>query len=37
MTDNLKGVLGKVQSSAMNVASTAQELSASSEEDESLN
>ncbi len=32
MTESLKGVLGKVQNSAMMVSSTAQELSASSEE-----
>ncbi|MCX9012235.1 MAG: methyl-accepting chemotaxis protein [Candidatus Methanoperedens sp.] len=32
MTESLKGVLGKVQNSAMSVSSTAQELSASSEE-----
>jgi methyl-accepting chemotaxis protein len=32
MTTSLKGVLGKVQQSAMSVSSTAQELSASSEE-----
>jgi methyl-accepting chemotaxis protein len=32
MTTSLKGVLGKVQASAMSVSSTAQELSASSEE-----
>lgn len=32
MTDNLKGVLGKVQNSSLRVSSTAQELSASSEE-----
>ncbi len=32
ITENLKGVLGRVQNSAMMVASTAQELSASSEE-----
>jgi methyl-accepting chemotaxis protein len=32
MTQSLKGVLGKVQQSAMSVSSTAQELSASSEE-----
>jgi methyl-accepting chemotaxis protein len=32
MTQSLKGVLGKVQASAMSVSSTAQELSASSEE-----
>ncbi len=32
MTESLKGILGKVQNSAMMVSSTAQELSASSEE-----